>query len=257
MEFTAPAIDLRGQVAVVTGGSRGLGRSIALALAQAGADVVLSSRSQESADEAAAAIAAATGRRVRGVEADVRSPQAACRLADVAVRELGGLDIAVHNAGVAITRFALDVTEDDWDLVVDTHLKGAFFAAQAACQRMKDEGGGVIINISSVLGSVGEKAVVPYCAAKGGMENLTRALALEWARFGVRVVSVAPAYVKTEMNEEWIGAPHVLERILRKTPLGRLGTPRDVCAAVAFLASDLACYITGSTLYVDGGWVAQ
>ncbi|OUM86759.1 MAG: hypothetical protein BAA01_03980 [Bacillus thermozeamaize] len=252
-----PTIDLRGRVALVTGGSRGLGYAIATGLARAGADVMITSRHKDAADKAAADIAAATGRRVQGLAADVRSVVNAQRMVADTVAAFGGLHILVNNAGVAITRYALDLTEDDWDTVVDTHLKGAFFASQAACRHMKDADGGVIVNISSVMGTVGEKAIAPYCAAKAGLQNLTRALAMEWARFGVRVVAVAPAYIRTGLNEDWMNDERFVGRILERTPLRRLGTPEEIAAAVAFLASDLSGYTTGETLYVDGGWTAQ
>lgn len=255
--MTYPCIDLSSRAAIVTGGSRGLGFAIAEGLATAGADVLIVSRNAAAAKEAADRIARQTGRRLEGFAADVRYPEQAFAMVEYAIKTLGSIHILVNNAGVAVTKFALDITENEWDTVLDTHLKGSFFAAQAACHHMKDAGGGVIINISSVAGSVGEKALAAYCAAKGGLTNLTRALALEWARYNIRVVAVAPAYIRTSMNEKWLTDEHVLSRVIQKTPMRRLGTVEEVRNAVTFLASDLASYITGEILYVDGGWMAE
>lgn len=252
-----PTISLDGRVAVVTGGTRGLGYSLAEGLANAGADVLLTSRDGAASAEAAAAIAATTGRRVIGIEADVRSPSQAAAMVRRSVEVLGGLHVLINNAGVVYTRFAEDVTEEEWDAVLDTHLKGTFFASQAAFRHMRSAGGGVVVNISSVAGSVGEPAVAPYCAAKGGMNNLTRVLALEWACHNVRVVGVAPAYMRTSLNETWLKDERSLRHVLAKTPMRRLADTEEISNAVNFLASDLATYITGETLYVDGGWTAQ
>jgi len=252
-----PTINLEGRVALVTGGTRGLGYSLALGLANAGADVVLTSRDSGAAAQAATAIAAATGRRVLGVRADVRLPSEAAAMVQHAVSHFGRLHILVNNAGVAYTRLAEDVTEEEWDDVLDTHLKGTFFASQAAFRHMRSAGGGVVVNISSVVGAVGEPWVAPYCAAKAGINNLTRVLALEWVRYNVRVVGVAPGYLRTSLNEAWFKDERALRHVISKTPMRRLATPEEVSNAVNFLASDLATYITGETLYVDGGWTAQ
>jgi NAD(P)-dependent dehydrogenase (short-subunit alcohol dehydrogenase family) len=249
-----PQIDLSGKSALVTGGVRGIGLAIARGLAQAGAKVAISGREAAYAQEIASKLAAETGRQTLGIGLDVRGV-AECREAvEQVAAELGGLDILVNNAGNALTRAALDISEEEWDTLLDTHLKGTFFMSQAAARHMKERGGGVIVNISSVMGSVAEKMISPYCAAKGGINNLTRALALEWAGYGIRVVAVAPAYIETELNKDFISDPKIEQRLMSKTPLRRLGRPEEIAGTVAFLASGLAGYITGDTLMVDGGW---
>lgn len=253
-----PTIDLRGRRALVTGGSRGLGRAIATSLAAAGARVAVVSRNEEQARAAARSIVEEIGGSAIGFAADVRQVSSIQEMVGRAARELGGLEILVNNAGVAVTTRALDVTEDEWDDVLTTNLKAVFFASQAAARHMKDHGGGVIVNVSSIAGFVGERAIAPYCASKGGVNNLTRALALEWARFGIRVVGVAPGYVETSLNRDAFRSnPRLHEHVLGKTPLRRLGTPNEVGAAVAYLASDLAAYVTGEILVLDGGWLAE
>lgn len=255
--MSSQSIDLKGKVAVVTGGSRGLGREVAAALATAGASVLITGRNAATITQAAAAIAAQTGGRVIGLRADVRLPAEAASVVHEAVTILGRLDVLVNNAGVSEPAPSLEVTKAQWETVIGTNLNGTFFGSQAAARHMREQGGGVIINMSSIMGTVGAKTLAAYCAAKGGVQNLTRALAVEWAEYGIRVVGVAPAYVHTEMNAELLADEKGLNRILSKTPLRRLGTPAEVSAVVTFLASPLAGYITGETIHVDGGWTAQ
>jgi len=247
---------LEGRKALVTGGTRGLGRAIAESLARSGASVVITGRQSDIAQRVAEELKAATGADVRGIGADVSRVPSAQQAVNSAATLMGGLDILVNNAGVAITRWAIELSEEEWDTVVDTNLKGLFFTSQAAARYMRAHDGGVIINVASVAGFRGERALSAYCAAKAGVINLTRALALEWARFGIRVVAVAPGYVETDLNRDVLANPRFRQYVLGHTPLGRLGLPAEVGTAVVFLASSAASYITGAVLPVDGGWLS-
>lgn len=248
--------NLTGQVALVTGAGRGLGRAVALALAAAGADVACLARSQDEVAETATAVAA-RGRRALALALDVT--QTADLEAAVArtEAELGPLTILVQGAGTTAEAPALEVTEADWDRVLAVNLKAPFFLAQAAARRMAGRGYGRIIQIASVLGLVGAGYVAPYAASKGGLVNLTRALALEWARYGITVNAVAPGYVETALNRAALANPQFRQRVLDRTPLRRLGTPDEVAAAVLYLAAPAAGFVTGHVLAVDGGWLAQ
>lgn len=257
-----PALDLTGKTAVVTGGSRGLGYGMALALAQAGSNVVVVSRKEADAAAAAREIEKAAGEagsaaRAVGLETDVTSILGINGMVERTAREFGRLDIMVNNAGTAITKKALDITEEDWDRVLDTNLKGVFFCCQAAGRIMAAQGKGKIINIASVAGAVGDVSVSPYCAAKGGVIQLTKALALEWARYHINVNAIGPGYVKTALNSADLENEKVYQHIIRKTPMKRLGLAGDLGGAVIYLASDASDYVTGHTLFVDGGWVAE
>jgi 2-deoxy-D-gluconate 3-dehydrogenase len=169
---------------------------------------------------------------------------------------LGPLHILVNNAGINLPRPALEVTEEEWDLVLDTNLKGLFFAAQAAGRRMVERRYGRIVNMASQMGFVGFYFRAAYCASKAGVVNLTRVLAVEWAPYGVTVNAVAPTFVETPMTRGMLEDPWFREEVLRRIPLGRLADPQDVVDAVRYLASDAAAMVTGHTLLVDGGWVA-
>ena len=257
-----PAFDLTGKTAIVTGGSRGLGYGMARALAQAGSNVVVVSRKEAEAAAAApeiekAAREAGSTARAVGFATDVTSIPGIDYMVARAVEEFGRLDILVNNAGVALTSKALDVTEEDWDLVLDTNLKGVFFCCQVAGRVMVAQGKGKIINVASVAGAVGDVSISPYCAAKGGVIQLTKALAVEWARYNVNVNAIGPAYVKTAMNQTDLENEKVYQHIIRKTPMKRLGVADDLAGAVIYLASDASNYVTGHTLFVDGGWVAE
>ncbi|HLT58671.1 MAG: glucose 1-dehydrogenase [Limnochordales bacterium] len=256
--MAAAGVDLTGQCALVVGGSRGIGHGVALALARAGATVGVTSRRQEAADAAAATLNdQLPAPRVSGWAADV-TDVAGLRAAVAACAEKWGrLDIVVNSAGVAGTELAIDLEESDWDAVLDTNLKGAFFAAQAAARIMRDQGGGRIINIASVFGYIVRSGVAPYCASKAGLIHLTRALALEWARFGVLINAVAPGYVLTDMNRDFLSQPQVMDRLIKETPLRRLAAVGDVADAVLFLSSPQSQFITGQVIVVDGGWTLR
>jgi NAD(P)-dependent dehydrogenase (short-subunit alcohol dehydrogenase family) len=248
--------DLKGKTAIVTGATKGLGRAMAFALAEAGANITVVSRNQEQCEETAAAIAD-TGVETLAHSCDISRMGDIQALVDDTVSRFGQIDILVSNAGTAVTKPAEDLTEEDWDKVVDTNLKGVFFTAQAVGRVMIRQNGGRIINIASMFGLVGDKNVIPYLASKGGVIQITRGLALEWSRYNVLVNAVAPGYVVTSINEAELNDEKIKNYILKKTPLRRYGTPEEIAGTVVYLASDEASYITGAVYSVDGGWTAQ
>ncbi len=243
---------LDGKLAFVTGASRGLGRAIATALAERGARVAISELPDRMPD------AEGVAKELGGVAVavDVRQVASLREAVDAVARRLGGLDILVNNAGVNIAQAAFDVTEEAWDAVLDTNLKGAFFAAQAAARHMREKGGR-IVNIASQNGVIAYPKRAAYCSAKAGMVNLTRELAIEWAPYRILVNAVGPTFIETELTQVTLADPALKADILSRIPLGHLGVPDDVAAAVVFLASDEARMITGHTLLVDGGWTAR
>jgi 2-deoxy-D-gluconate 3-dehydrogenase len=249
--------DLAGKRALVTGGSRGIGRSIALALADAGADVAVTSRTGRAGNPVADEIRH-RGHRTLSLLLDVRHLVSIRACFDRLDSEWGPLDILVNNAGTNVPRAIFDVGEEDWDLVVDTNLKGLFFVAQAAARRMVDaKKPGRIVNIASQYGLVANVERVSYAASKGGVVNLTKALALELAPHQITVNAIAPTTIDTELMRSQLEDPSFRERTLANIPLGELAKPEDVASAAVFLASPAASMITGHTLVVDGGWTAQ
>lgn len=252
-----PRFHLEGMVALVTGAARGLGSSIALAMADSGADVALGLRDPESGQEVAAAIEA-MGRRAFPVAMDVRDlSQIDSAVAEVVAR-FGALDILVNNAGLGPENPAELVTEEDFDLTIDVNMKGVFFASQAAGKVMIGQGSGRIINMSSQAGLVALPGEAVYCMSKAAVSHLTKCLAVEWGRHGITVNAVAPTFIRTPGTEAALADPEfaadVIERI---AGLHRVGEPVDVTGAVVFLASPAASLITGTTLLVDGGWTAR
>ncbi len=248
--------DLFGKRALVTGGSRGIGRAIALALADAGADVAVTSRTGKAGDPVAQEIRQ-KGRRSLPLLLEVRHLVSVRTCFSRLDAEWQGLDILVNSAGTNVPRRIFEVEEEDWDTVVDTNLKGLFFVTQAAARRIVDAGtGGRIVNIASQYGVVGNVNRVSYCAAKGGVVNLTRALALELARHRITVNAVGPSFVETDLTRPMLADEGFAAEVLKSIPLGEYVTPTDVASAVVFLASPAAAMITGHTLLVDGGWTA-
>jgi 3-oxoacyl-[acyl-carrier protein] reductase len=247
---------LDGRSAVVTGSSGGIGLAIATEFARQGASVVVNSRDADRADATAASLAA-EGFSVAAFAADMRRPEDARALADVAVERFGRLDVWVNNAGVNVIKPALELDADEWRRVIDTNLSGCFYGSQAAARHMIPNKRGVIIQIGSIIGEVGLPRRVPYTTAKHGLIGLTKVLATEWAKDNVRVVCLDPGYVATGLaTKSAAGGAFTTADIERRTPMGRLAEPVEVARVAVFLASDDASYITGSHITVDGGWVA-
>ena len=244
--------DLTGKVAIVTGSSRGLGQYFGRALARAGVDLVITSRKPESLGPFKAEIEA-LGRKALPLQLDVCDYGSVQEMAEGAYEEYGKIDILVNNAGCNVRKRALDVTWDDWNLVLDTNLRGAFFVAQAVAGKMIPRRYGRIINIGSVTCVFGYAGLAPYCASRGGIKQLTMSLADDWGIHGITVNCLAPGWFKTEQtavlyeNKEWV------EYLCDRIPLKRPGKPNDLDGAIVFLASDASEYITGQTLLIDGG----
>jgi Dehydrogenases with different specificities (related to short-chain alcohol dehydrogenases) len=246
--------DLSGKRAIVTGASRGIGQAIAKALAEAGADVGLLGRNVAALAETEAAIRA-SGRRSATVAADVSNVADTAAAIGALAEALGGLEIFVNNAGYEEVRPSLDVDEALWERIVDTNLKGAFFAAQAAAKRMAD--GGAIVNLCSLTSYVGIPTAVPYGSSKTGLLGMTRALATEWAPLGIRVNAIAPGYFHTAMTDVFYQDKGWQEAMLAKIPQRRFGRMEDIGGAVIFLASDASAYVTGHCIPIDGGYLAS
>ncbi len=245
---------LAGKAALVTGANTGIGRAIAVALAEAGADVALAGRSR--ADETAAAVEA-LGRKAVLIEADLATTEPVARVVEEALAAFGRLDILVNNAGIIRRADAVDFSEADWDAVIDTNLKSLFFLCQAAGRQMLAQGSGKIVNIASLLSFQGGIRVPSYAAAKSGVAGLTKALANEWAGRGVNVNAIAPGYIATN-NTAALQADETRNRqILERIPAGRWGDPKDIAGAAVFLASSAADYVNGHVLAVDGGWLGR
>jgi NAD(P)-dependent dehydrogenase (short-subunit alcohol dehydrogenase family) len=243
--------DLSGKRAVVTGGSRGIGRAIALALARAGADVAITSRNAADAEPAAAQIVA-LGRKAISLALDVRNGASIRACFDRVGREWGRIDILVNNAGTNIPTDLVSLEEDGWDTVVDTNLKGVAFVTQAALPVLRD--GGRVINVASIYGVLGRVERVAYSAAKGGVVTLTKSLALELAPRGITVNAVGPSLIETDLTRERMRKDPGFRAVeVARTPLGRLGSVEDVAAAVVYFASTEAGFVTGQLLLVDGG----
>ena len=250
--MTNALFDLTGQVAIVTGTSRGLGQYFATALAKAGADLVLTSRKRETLAAFEAEIKA-LGRRTVSLELDVRSQESIEQMAADAEAAFGQIHILVNNAGMNIRKPALDVTWDDWNQILDTNLRGAFFVAQAVARRMIANGYGRIVNIGSVTSVFGYAGLAPYGASRGGVRQLTMSLASDWGKHGVTVNCLAPGWFRTEQNKVLYEDKAWVEYLVERIPMKRPGQPNDLDGAVVFLASEASRYVTGQTLLVDGG----
>jgi NAD(P)-dependent dehydrogenase (short-subunit alcohol dehydrogenase family) len=244
--------DLSGRVAIVTGTSRGLGQHFARALAKAGADLVLTSRRRESLASFEQEIKS-LGRKAISLELDVRDQQSITKMVDEAQSAFGRLDILVNNAGCNVRKPALDVTWDDWNLILETNLRGSFFVAQAVARHMIPRGYGRIINIGSVTSVAGYAGLGPYGASRGGIRQLTMSLADDWGQHGVTVNCLAPGWFRTDQNKVMYENKEWVDYLCDRIPVKRPGEPHDLDSAVVFLAAESSRYITGQTLLVDGG----
>jgi gluconate 5-dehydrogenase len=244
--------DLTGKTALVTGASRGLGQQFARALAGAGADVAITSRTLDSLEATAKEIEA-LGRRAVCIELNVREEASISRAVDEAVRQLDHIDILMNNAGCNIRKPAVDVTWEDWSTIVDTNLRGIFFVAQAVARNMIPRRYGRIINIGSVTCVAGYAGLGPYGASRGGVKQLTMSLAHDWGPHGITVNCLAPGWFKTNQNRALYEMAGWVEYLCERIPLGRPGKPDDLDGALLLLASDAGRYITGQTILVDGG----
>jgi NAD(P)-dependent dehydrogenase (short-subunit alcohol dehydrogenase family) len=244
--------DLSGKVALVTGTSRGLGQQFARALAGAGANIAMTSRTQASLNTFAEEIRA-LGRRVAAVELDLRDQSSIEAAVASVIDQLGHIDVLVNNAGCNIRKRGVDVTWEDWNTVLDTNLRGTFFVAQAVARHMIERRAGRIVNIGSVTSVAGYAGLGPYGASRGGVKQLTMSLAHDWGEYGITVNCLAPGWFKTQQNRVMYEDARWVEYLCERIPLGRPGAPGDLDGALLLLASDAGRYITGQTLLVDGG----
>jgi 2-deoxy-D-gluconate 3-dehydrogenase len=253
-----PSMRVDDKVALVTGGGSGIGRALAEGLAICGADVIITeiSSKMEIAEQAAREIAEATGKKALALPLNLPDLKSIDEMVTTAVAQMGRIDVLVNNAGIQIAKPSLEVTEADWDAVLDINLKGAFFTCQRVGKEMVKQKSGRIINIASQNGVIGYYRRAAYCSAKAGMVNLTRVLALEWAEYGINVNAVGPTFIRTPLGEQTFKDPKIYNDLVSRIPLGRIGEPEEVVGAVVFLASESASLVTGHTLLVDGGWTA-
>ena len=245
--------DLSGKVAMVTGGTRGLGEVSAMALGKAGADVAVCGRDTADLDRVSRAIEA-HGRKAGAFVVDVTSKSSVQAGVQQILKHFGKVDILVNNAGVNYRVPVLEIPEEKWDLVINTNLKGYFLVAQAVAPQMIERGYGKVINMSSILGAVGLPNQVAYASSKGGVDQMTKVMAIEWAKKGVRVNAIGPTYFETELVAQLRNDPERFNFINERTPMGRWGYPPELEGIVIFLASSASDFITGQTIYIDGGW---
>ena len=249
---------LKGKNAIVIGGSKGIGKGMALGLAMAGANVILSSRNQYDLDNAAEEIKGKSGTTVIGISADITSIEGINKLVDEVVNQFETIDILVNAAGVNVRKACLDFLEEDWDMVIDVQLKYVFFMCQAVAKHMVKKGiKGKIINVASVSSTIALENMIAYCTAKGGIVQMTKALALELAPHGICANAMAPGYTATEMTKPLFNDPVKVAKMMARIPQKRFGVPEDYSGVTVFLASEEASYLTGQLITVDGGWISS
>jgi len=248
---------LDGRVALITGGSRGLGKAMALALAEAGASVAVTARAAEPAEAAAREVADATGARTLGIAADVTDAAAVAAMVARTLDAFGSVDVLVNNAGVNVRRPIDRLEEAEWDHVLHTNLKGPWLCCRAVAAPMKERRWGRVINLSSIMGEVSLPDRTLYASSKGGLTMLTKTLALEWAPFGINVNALCPGPFATEMNLPLLNDPKAREAFSARVPLNRWADPVELGPAAVFLASEASSFVTGTCLYIDGGYTAQ
>ncbi len=248
--------DLTGKVAMVTGAGRGMGAHIAESLSRYGADLIICSRTRTELDKVAEKIKA-NGRKVISYPIDLTQTETLPRMVDECEAQLGGIDILVNNAGINIPQAAEEVTAEAWDTIMSINLKAQFFCAQAVGRRMIQRKKGKIIMMSSQAGSVGLLKRAAYCSSKGAINQLTRTLAIEWAKHNITINAIAPTFVEGPFTKPMFEDPEFKRYVLSNIPLGRIGQPGDISGAVIYLASSAADLVTGSILTIDGGWTAQ
>jgi NAD(P)-dependent dehydrogenase (short-subunit alcohol dehydrogenase family) len=247
---------LEGKVALVTGGSRGLGSQMVLDFAAHGANVVIASRNKAKCEEVAHEVEK-IGRKAVVVDCDVASMDDIEKMFSITMKEYKRLDILVNNAGVNRTKPAVEVTSEDWDYIFDVNIKGLFFCSQKAAQIMIQQNYGKIINLASVGGVKTYKRIAPYTASKAAVIHLTRSLASEWARHNIYVNAIAPGLISTDINQEEVANEALLDKMLKSIPLRRLGEPKDISNIALYLASGASNYVTGQTFYIDGGTLSE
>lgn len=247
-----PSFQLINKIALVTGAGRGIGRALAIGLAEAGADVALFARTASDIEEVAHEIRA-LGRKAYPFTVDVTNREQIEEAVQRIIEQTGRLDILVNNAGMNIRSQALAVTDEEWDTIMQTNLKSAFLCSQIVGRHMQQKEYGRIINIASVAGQVALRTGVVYAATKAAMIQMTKVLALEWGKYGINVNSIGPWYFKTPLTEKILANPDYLAEIIARTPLGRVGELEELVGPTVFFASDAANYVTGQTLFVDGG----
>jgi len=254
---TEACFNVKGQTAIVTGASSGLGVTFAEALAECGANVILAARRIERLEEFADTLVRKYGAKAIPVKTDVSQESDVLGMVKVAVEQFGSLEILVNNAGIASLSPSVDMGLEEWKRVIDVNLTGVFLCARTAAREMMKKNYGKIVNIASIYGAVGDIFhAAPYYASKGAVINLTRAFAVEWAQHKINVNAIAPGFFPSEMTEQVFKNEDALKHILSRTPLGRTGEPSDLKAVLLYLASPASNYITGQTIFVDGGWTA-
>jgi len=249
-------MDLKNKVVIVTGSRRGIGKAIALTLAKAGANIVVSDINLDDCNKVVEEIKTIGGNAL-AVKADISNPEEVKDVVKSTVKRFGKVDILVNNAGIYMQKSLTDVTEQDFDKILDINLKGVFLCSKAVVPEMIKQGKGKIINITSIAGQVGFANSSAYCASKGAIINITRELALELAQYKINVNAIGPGVIETAMTKDLLKDEATKETLLANIPLNRIGKPEDIANAALFLASNNADYITGITLFVDGGWLTH